>query len=204
LISEELREFRGVIRRWVTSEVAPHAAAVDAAPRFPEEAWSAYVKNGWVGLPFPSELGGEGAEALACAIFIEEVARACASSSLFAILSRLAMTPVLYWGSEELKQRYVPRVAAGEVQASYCLSEPGAGSDVASMTTTARREGEVYVLNGRKCWVSNAGMSELYTVFAKTDSSVGSHGISCFVVERDFGLEIGKLEKKLRSTAPAR
>ena len=197
MLSEELREFRQVIRKWAETDVGVYAADVDEHSRFPKEAWESYVANGWVAMQYPLEHGGEGSDAKACAILIEEMARVCASSSLMAIISKLGMTPVIRYGSEELKARYLPRIASGEVQASYCLSEPEAGSDIAGMKTVARREGDHYVLNGAKCWISNAGVSELYTVFAKTDPSAGRRGISCFVVERDFGIEFGKFEHKL-------
>jgi alkylation response protein AidB-like acyl-CoA dehydrogenase len=129
---------------------------------------------------------------------VEEVARVCASSSLFTFISKLAMTPVLDHGSEELKAKYVSRVAAGECQASYCLSEADAGSDVSGMRTRAVRDGDHYLLTGRKLWITNAGVSDFYTVFAKTDPSAGHRGISCFVVEKDFpGFSISKLERKL-------
>ena len=126
------------------------------------------------------------------------MARVCASSSLFTFISKLGMTPVLDHGTEELKQRVVPRVASGECQASYCLSEADAGSDVAGMRTRALRDGEHYVLNGAKLWVTNAGVSDFYAVFAKTDPDAGHRGISCFVVEKGFpGFSVSKLERKM-------
>jgi alkylation response protein AidB-like acyl-CoA dehydrogenase len=129
---------------------------------------------------------------------VEEVARVCASSSLFTFISKLGMTPLLDHGTDALRQRYVPRVARGEAQASYCLSEADAGSDVAGMRARAVRDGDHYVLNGRKAWVTNAGVSDLYTVFAKTEPDAGHRGISCFVVEKDSpGFSVGKLEHKM-------
>ena len=149
-------------------------------------------------LGFPEEYGGEGADAVTCAMFAEEVARVCGSSSLFVIISQLAMWPVLHAGSDELKARYVPRVVSGEVQASYCVSEPDAGSDVSGMSTCAVRDGDRYVLRGTKAWITNAGVSDLYVVFAKTDADAGNRGISVFVVERDRpGLTIGEPEQKM-------
>ena len=117
----------------------------------------------------------------------EELARVCASTALTILISKLGMTPVLNWGSEELKQQYVPRVATGEIQASYCLSEADAGSDVASMRTRAVRDGDDYVLSGSKYWITNAGISDVYIVFAKTDPDAGGRGISCFLVEKEWG-----------------
>ncbi len=197
MITEEHRQLRAAIRRWAEEELAPHAAGVDREQRFPVESFKSYVAHGWVRMQFPEEYGGDGADAISCGILIEEMARVCASSSLTALISRLGTTPLINWGSPEQKQRYLPRVASGEWQASYCLSEPDAGSDVAAMRTTARREGDHYVLNGTKYWITNAGMSDLYTVFAKTDPDAGRRGISCFLVERDWGVQIGKLESKL-------
>ena len=119
------------------------------------------------------------------------------SASLIYIISKLAMMPVLNFGSDELKTRYATRVAAGESQASYCLSEADAGSDVASMAMRAVRDGDDYVLTGTKVWITNGGISDLYTVFAKTDVAAGHRGISAFVVERDWGVQVAKLEHKL-------
>jgi alkylation response protein AidB-like acyl-CoA dehydrogenase len=128
---------------------------------------------------------------------VEELARVCASTSLIMLISKLGMIPVIHWGSDDLRQRYLPRIAAGEIQASYCLSEPDAGSDVASMRSRAVRDGGDYVLTGTKCWITNAGISDTYTIFAKTDPAAGHRGISCFVVEADWGIKVTKLEDKL-------
>jgi alkylation response protein AidB-like acyl-CoA dehydrogenase len=129
---------------------------------------------------------------------VEEVARVCASSSLFTFISKLAMTPVIDHGGPVLAQKYVARVASGECQASYCLSEADAGSDVAGMRTKAVRDGDHYVLTGRKLWITNAGVSDFYTVFAKTDPEAGHRGMSCFVLEKDFaGFSVAKLEHKM-------
>src|SRR6185312_5708204 len=117
------------------------------------------------------------------AIMVEELARACGSTSLSLLISKLGMIPVMLWGSEELKARYLPRVASGQAQASYCLSEADAGSDVASMRTRAVRDGDDYVLSGTKHWITNAGISDTYTVFARTGPADGHRGISAFVVE---------------------
>ncbi|HLG92865.1 MAG TPA: acyl-CoA dehydrogenase family protein, partial [Acidimicrobiales bacterium] len=127
----------------------------------------------------------------------EEISRVCASTSLTMLISKLGMIPVMLWGSEELKRRYLPAVAAGQAQASYSLSEPDAGSDVASMRTTAVRDGDSWVLSGVKSWVTNAGISDTYTIFAKTDPDAGHRGISCFVVEADWGVKVSRLEDKM-------
>jgi alkylation response protein AidB-like acyl-CoA dehydrogenase len=125
------------------------------------------------------------------------MARVCGSTSLMLAVIGLSTTPLINWASEELKARYLPKVVSGEMQGSYCLSEADAGSDVAAMTARAERDGDSYVLNGSKHWISNAGISEFYVVFAKTDPRGGARGVSAFVVEKAHGLRIGKLESKL-------
>ena len=197
-LPDELEEFRASVRRFAEKEIAPLASATDARGEYPRAAFEAYRESGFVRAIYPDEFGGEGGDTLTYAVLIEEVARICGSSSLFMLISRLAMTPVILHGSEELRRRYLPAVAAGEAQASYCLSEAGAGSDVASMQTRAVRDGDDYVLSGRKAWITNVGVSDLYTVFAKTDPEAGHRGISAFVVARDLpGLTFGKLEEKM-------
>jgi alkylation response protein AidB-like acyl-CoA dehydrogenase len=198
VLSPEHLELRKALRRFTDDEIAPHAAAVDAASEYPAESFAAYRDSGFVRLPYPEEYGGDGGDMVAYALLVEEVARACGSSSLFVIISRLAVEPILLFGSDELKQRVVTRVAKGEWQGSYCLSESHAGSDVASMRTRAVRDGDDYVLTGSKSWITNAGVSDFYTVFAKTDSDADHRGISAFVVEADRpGFSVGKLESKM-------
>ncbi len=197
-LTAEYAELRASVRRLAEERIAPNAAAADETEQYPWDSWHAWQAAGFAGVAFPSEYGGQDAGFLAHAICVEEVARVCASSSLFTFISKLGMTPVLDHGSDTLKQKYVPRVASGECQASYCLSEADAGSDVAGMRTTATRDGDHYVLNGRKLWITNAGVSDLYAVFAKTDAGAGHRGISCFVVEKDFaGFSVSKLEHKM-------
>jgi alkylation response protein AidB-like acyl-CoA dehydrogenase len=197
-LTEEHEEFRASVRRFAEKEIAPHAAEADDKAEFPWPSFHAYRDSGLVRSIYPAEYGGDGGGSLVYALLIEEIARVCASSSLFALISRLAMTPVIEHGSEELRAKYVPFVASGEWQASYCLSEPQAGSDVAAMITRAERDGDDYVLRGRKSWITNAGVSDVYTVFAKTEPGPGHRGISAFVVERGFpGFSIGKLEHKM-------
>jgi alkylation response protein AidB-like acyl-CoA dehydrogenase len=197
-LTEEHEEFRASVRRFAEKEIGPHAAEADDKAEFPWPSFHAYRDSGLVRSIYPAEYGGDGGGSLVYALLIEEIARVCASSSLFALISRLAMTPVIEHGSEELRAKYVPFVASGEWQASYCLSEPQAGSDVAAMITRAERDGDDYVLRGRKSWITNAGVSDVYTVFAKTEPGPGHRGISAFVVERGFpGFSIGKLEHKM-------
>jgi alkylation response protein AidB-like acyl-CoA dehydrogenase len=198
MLSDEQLELRATFRRFAEREIAPNAAEADERSEYPWKSFAAYRDSGFVSLGFPEEHGGDGADTLTYALLVEEVARVCGSSSLFVIISKLATTPILRGGSPELQARYVPRIASGELQASYCLSEPDAGSDVASMSTRAVRDGDHYVLRGTKAWITNAGISDLYVIFAKTDPEAGHRGISAFVVERDTpGLSIGEPEVKM-------
>ena len=198
VLPDEFVELRESVRRLADEQIAPNAAGADEREEYPWASWNAWRDAGFAGLAFPEAYGGQGGGILAHAIGVEEVARVCASSSLFTFISKLAMTPVLDHGSDQLKQKYVTRVAAGECQASYCLSEADAGSDVSGMRTRAVQDGDHYVLTGRKLWVTNAGVSDFYTVFAKTDPAAGHRGISCFVVEKGFpGFSVSKLERKL-------
>jgi alkylation response protein AidB-like acyl-CoA dehydrogenase len=198
VLADEYVELRESVRRLADEHIAPNATAADEREEYPWASWNAWRDAGFAGLAFPETYGGQDGGILAHAIAVEEVARVCASSSLFTFISKLAMTPVLDHGSEALKQKYVTRVAAGECQASYCLSEADAGSDVSGMQTRAVRDGDHYLLTGRKLWITNAGVSDFYTVFAKTDPTAGHRGVSCFVVEKSFpGFSISKLERKL-------
>jgi alkylation response protein AidB-like acyl-CoA dehydrogenase len=196
-LTDEQRAFRAAVRQLAEERIAPRAAEVDATGEFSWEDFKDCVAMDLTGMSIPAEYGGSGADHVTQAIMIEELARVCASTSLMMGVNGLAMTPIVNWGSPELKSRYLPKVASGESQGSYCLSEADAGSDVAAMTTRARRDGDTYVLTGRKQWITNAGISDIYVVFAKTDPTAGTRGVSAFLVERDMGLQIGKLEHKL-------
>ena len=191
-LSPEHDALRESVRALAEEKIAPHAAKVDQAAEFPQEAHDALVKAGMQAVHIPEGYGGAGADAIATAIVIEEVARACASSSLIPAVNKLGTVPLLLSGSEELKQRYLPPVASGEAMFSYALSEPEAGSDAAAMSTRAVRDGDSFVLNGVKRWITNAGVSRFYTVMAVTDPSAGVAGISAFVVEDgDAGFSFG-------------
>ncbi|NUP31419.1 MAG: acyl-CoA dehydrogenase [Streptomycetaceae bacterium] len=197
-VSEEHAMLRDTVRGLAEAKIAPFAADVDEAGRFPQEALDALRAADLTAVHIPEEYGGAGADALATVIVIEEVARVCASSSLLPAVNKLGTMPLILSGSEELKRRYLTPVAAGEAMFSYCLSEPEAGSDAASMKTRAVRDGDSYVLNGVKRWITNAGVSEYYTVMAVTDPGKRSKGISAFVVEKsDEGVSFGAPEKKL-------
>ncbi|MGW6582933.1 acyl-CoA dehydrogenase [Streptomyces globisporus] len=196
--AEEHDMLRETIRALAESKIAPFAAAVDEESRFPQEALDALVSSDLAAVHVPEEYGGAGADALATVIVIEEVARVCASSSLIPAVNKLGSLPVILSGSEELKAKYLGPLAKGDAMFSYALSEPDAGSDAAGMKTKAVRDGDFWVLNGVKRWITNAGVSEYYTVMAVTDPTKRSKGISAFVVEKsDEGVSFGAPEKKL-------
>jgi alkylation response protein AidB-like acyl-CoA dehydrogenase len=198
-LPEEHDEIRAAVRAVCEGKVAPNAAAADETGEFPQASYEALRASDFHAPHIPTEYGGAGADALATAIVIEEVARVCASSSLIPAVNKLGTMPLLLAGSSELKRRYLEPVARGEAMFSYCLSEPEAGSDAASMTTKAERDGDAWVLNGAKRWITNAGVSDFYTVFAVTPGGVdGRRSISAFVVEKtDTGVSFGAPERKL-------
>ncbi|HRW18342.1 MAG TPA: acyl-CoA dehydrogenase family protein [Dermatophilaceae bacterium] len=199
-LSETHRLIRDTVREIAKDRIAPYAADVDENSRYPQEAHDALVENGFAAPHIPEEYGGAGADALATCIVIEEVARACASSSLIPAVNKLGSMPLLLAASEEVKQRYLPPIAAGEATISYGLSEREAGSDTASMVTTATEQKDgTWVLDGHKTWITNAGVSQYYTVLAVTDPE-GRRGanVTAFVVEADDpGFSVGEKERKL-------
>jgi alkylation response protein AidB-like acyl-CoA dehydrogenase len=197
-LSEEHEAIRAAVRAVCDAKVAPHAAEVDESGQFPRAAYVALVAADFAAPHIPEEFGGAGADALATCIVIEEIARADASASLIPAVNKLGTLPLLLAGDTELKKRYLCPVASGDAMFSYALSEPDAGSDAASMRTRAVKEGDSWVLNGVKRWITNAGVSDYYTVFAVTDPTKRSSGISAFVVEKsDAGVSFGAPEKKL-------
>jgi alkylation response protein AidB-like acyl-CoA dehydrogenase len=195
---DEHNELRSVLRDLCEKEIAPYAADVDEKARYTDEALAALTSSGFASIHIPEEYGGEGGDSVAACIVIEEVARVCASSSLIPICNKLGTMGLLMRGSEELKKQVLPTIAAGEAVASYALSEREAGSDAASMRTRARQEGDEWVLNGAKCWISNGGHSTWYTVMAVTDPDKGANGISAFIVHKDDpGFVVGAKEHKM-------
>jgi alkylation response protein AidB-like acyl-CoA dehydrogenase len=196
--SQEHELLRQTVRELADAKIAPVALDVDEAGRFPQEALDALVQADLHAVHIPEAYGGAGADALATVIVIEEVARTCAASSLIPAVNKLGTVPVLLSGSDDLKKKYLMPVARGEAMFSYALSEADAGSDAAGMKTRAVRDGDHWVLNGTKMWITNAGVSQYYTVMAVTDPSAGARGISAFVVEKsDPGVSFGAPEKKL-------
>lgn len=199
-ISEDHEALREAVREVADEQIAPHAASVDEESRFPDEALKALVATDFHAPHIGEEYDGVGADALATCIVIEEVARACASSSLIPAVNKLGTMPLILAASDEIKQKYLPPVARGEAMFSYGLSEAGAGSDTAGMTCKAIEQPDgSFVLNGQKSWITNAGVSEYYTVMAVTDPD-GPRGrnVTAFVVEKDDeGFTFGAPEKKL-------
>ena len=196
-LPSEYKELRASVRALSEKEIAPHAQAVDEDHRFPQEAKVALIKNGLYAAHVPTEFGGDGADALATVLIIEEVARACGSSSLIPAVNKLGSMPLILGGNEEQKKRWLPRLVKGE-GFSYCLSESEAGSDASAMRTKVERTGDGWVLNGSKKWITNAGESDLYSVVAQSDPSLGTKGITAFIVEKsDPGVSFGAPEKKM-------
>jgi alkylation response protein AidB-like acyl-CoA dehydrogenase len=198
-LSEDHEELREAVRAVAEDKIAPHAAEVDETSTFPQAAYDALRAADFHAPHIPEEHGGVGADALATCIVIEEVARVCASSSLIPSVNKLGTMPLILAASDDVKQRYLPSVAAGDAMFSYALSEREAGSDTASMKARARADGDDWVLNGQKSWITNAGVSEYYTVLAVTDPE-GRRGanVTAFVVEKgDDGLSFGEPEKKM-------
>jgi alkylation response protein AidB-like acyl-CoA dehydrogenase len=197
-LTEEHELLRESVRDLCNDKIAPRAAEIDETGEFPWDVYEALKAADLHATHVPEEYGGVGADALATVIVIEEVARACASSSLIPAVNKLGTVPLLISASEELKQAYLRPLAEGKGMFSYALSEPEAGSDAAAMRSRAVKDGEEWVLNGVKRWITNAGVSEYYTVMAVTDPDKGANGISAFVVEKsDAGFTFGAPEKKL-------
>jgi len=197
-LTDEQHMLRQAVRELSEDKIAPRAAEVDETATFPYDVLDALVRAGFHAVHVPEEYGGAGADAISACIVIEEVARVCASSSLIPAVNKLGSQPVILSGSEELKKQVLTPLASGEAMFSYALSEREAGSDAAAMRTRAARDGDTWVLNGTKCWITNAGVSTYYTVMAVTDPDKGANGISAFVVHKDDpGFSVGAKERKL-------
>jgi alkylation response protein AidB-like acyl-CoA dehydrogenase len=197
-LSDEQQMLRQAVRELADDKIAPRAAEVDETAEFPYDVLDALVRAGFHAVHIPEEYGGAGADAISACIVIEEVARACASSSLIPAVNKLGTQPIILSGSEELKKEVLTPVASGQAMFSYALSEREAGSDAAAMRTRAVLDGDSWVLNGTKCWITNAGVSSHYTVMAVTDPSKGANGISAFVVHKDDpGFSVGAKERKM-------
>jgi alkylation response protein AidB-like acyl-CoA dehydrogenase len=197
-LTDEQREIRELVRTLARERIAPRAAEIDESAEFPWDMVELMREHELFGLAFDEAHGGSGAGSLMLLVAVEEVSRACATTGLVLAVQELSSLALRLAGTDEQKKRYLPRLASGEWIAAYALTEAGSGSDSAAMRTQARRDGEDYVLNGSKRFITNAGVAGLYTVFAKTDPDGGHAGISCFVVEADTpGFEVARLEPKM-------
>ncbi|MBI5441972.1 MAG: acyl-CoA dehydrogenase family protein [Deltaproteobacteria bacterium] len=186
------------VRRVVKESVAPRAAQIDAAGEFPWDIKELFAELGFFGAGIPEAYGGTDQGLLTVCLMLEEVSKACVTSSLFLTNQELSSTPIKIAGTEAQKQKYLTRLASGEWLGGFCLTEPGAGSDAGSMSTKAIRDANAWVLNGTKCFITHGGVAGLYVVFAKTAQDRGAKGISAFLVEADVpGLKVGKHENKM-------
>src|SRR3954451_23957420 len=200
-IPQEHLDFRDTIRQICEERVAPRAAEIDETAEYPRDVRELFAEHDVLALPFESEHGGTGTGTLMLNMAVEEIAKVCASSALILMIQELGTLPIKLFGTDEQKERFLPRCASGEWSPAFALSEPEAGSDPGGMLTRARRDGDEWVINGTKNWITNLGIADFYVVFAVTDKEAGhSHGISTFVVEADRpGFSVGKLDHKLGS-----
>jgi alkylation response protein AidB-like acyl-CoA dehydrogenase len=198
-LPQELRDLRDTIRAIAQEQVAPRAAELDEKAEYSWELRKLFAEHDLFALPFDEEYGGTGTGAIMLCMAVEEISKACASSGLMVLCNDLGTLPIRLFGNEEQKQRFLPKCATGEWQPAFALSEPEAGSDPGGMRTTAQRDGDEYILNGAKNWITNLGVAQFYVVFAKTDPKAGrAKGVSAFVVDADSeGFSIGKLEHKM-------
>jgi alkylation response protein AidB-like acyl-CoA dehydrogenase len=195
-LPQEHKDFRATIRQIVDERVRPRAAEIDATGEYPWDIRKLFAEQDILALPFDAEHGGTGTGTLMLQVAVEEIAKACASSALILMVQELGTLPITLFGSDELKERFLPKCASGEWSPAFCLSEPEAGSDPASMRTTAVRDGDEWVINGTKNWISNATIADFYVVFAVTDRE--NRRSSAFVVEKEReGFSVPKLEHKL-------
>jgi alkylation response protein AidB-like acyl-CoA dehydrogenase len=198
-IPQEYLDFRDTIRQIARERIAPRAAEIDEREEYPQDLRELLAEHDVLGLPFDIEYGGTGTGTLMLNMAIEEIAKACASTALILMVQELGTLPIKLFGSDELKDRILPRCASGEWIAAFALSEPDAGSDPGGMRTRAVLQDDEWVINGTKNWITNSGIADFYVVFAVTDPDARhSHGITAFVVEADRpGFSVGKLEHKL-------
>ena len=197
--NEDEQSVIDMLKDFAVNEVAPKAAEIDENERFPEETWHALAEMGMMGVPFPEEYGGAGMSYLTYIAVCEELAKHCATTSvLVSAHSSLCAWPISEYGTEEQKKKYLTKLASGEWLGAFGLTEPGAGTDAAGQKTTAVDKGDHWVLNGSKIFITNAGFANVFVIFAMTDKSLGTKGISAFIVERDFpGFNVGTHEKKM-------
>jgi len=197
-LSEDEQALIEAIREIALERVAPRAAEIDHTGEFPWDMKELLAQQDILAMPFPSEYGGIGASELAIVMAIEELSRHCATTGLLLAVQQLGSTPVLLAGNEQQKRKYLPPLASGEWMAAFGLTEAGSGSDAAAMRTVAVREGDRYILNGAKRFITNGGLAQANSIFALTDPKIGTRGISAFIVEKDFqGFSVGRIEDKM-------
>ena len=198
-LSKEHQMLRTLYREFAENEAKPIAQEVDEEERFPQETVDKMVKNGFMGIPFAKEVGGQGCDTLAYILAVEELSRVCGTTGvILSAHTSLGTDPIRKFGTPEQKEKYLPRLASGELLGAFGLTEPGAGTDASGQQTKAVLEGDHYVLNGTKIFITNGGKADVYIIFAMTDKSKGTKGISAFIVEKDYpGFSIGTKEKKM-------
>ena len=197
-LSEEEQGLIEAIREIARERVAPRAAEIDHTGEFPWDMKELLAQQDILAMPFPLEYGGIGASELAIVMAIEELSRHCATTALILAVQQLGSLPIMLGGNEQQKRKYLPPLASGEWTAAFGLTEAGSGSDAAAMTTMAVRRGDKYILNGSKRFITNGGLAQVNSIFALTDQTIGTRGISAFIVERDFpGFSVGRIEDKM-------
>ena len=197
-LNEEQLMFRDTVQRLTKDKIAPRAAAIDVEGKFPHDIYEILCKNQMMGISLPEEFGGAGSEFLTFCVAVEEISKECLNSAMILGIQELGSMPLVVAGNQRQKEKYLPKLASGEWLGSFCLTEPGAGSDAASMSSKAILKDDVYVINGSKCFISEADQAKLFVVFAKTNPDKGFKGISAFIVERSFpGISVGKHEDKM-------
>ena len=198
-LSEEQQLIQQNAREFALENVEPIAAELDKTGRYPAETIKKLTELDFMGMPYPAEYGGAGADYLSYILVVEELSRSCASTGIiYSAHCSLASWPIYKWGTEELKQKYLIPLCKGEKLGAFALTEPGAGTDAASGKCTATLDGDEYVINGTKCFITNGGVADVYVIFALTDPSLGVKGLSAFVVDANLpGFEIGKHEEKM-------
>jgi alkylation response protein AidB-like acyl-CoA dehydrogenase len=197
-LPEELEEFRALVRKIAQEKIEPRAAEIDETDEWPEDVYRTLVDHDLMSVGYPEDDGGSGGGSLAVGVFIEELSRVSAGVSLTPIVSKLGVIPLTIAGPEDHRRECIKGICAGELLMSYALTEPGAGSDAGALTTRVVRDGDSFVLNGTKRFITGAGVSHAYVVFATSDPALRTKGISAFLVRKDDpGVSFGKAEKKM-------
>ena len=198
-LTKEQEFVRKMVREFATEEVEPLAADIDQEHRFPEETVEKMAKYGLLGVPFPTKYGGAGGDSVSYAITVEELSKKCASTGVICSAhTSLCCWPIFKWGNEDQKMKYLPDLLSGKKLGAFGLTEPNAGTDAAGQQTRAEQDGDFWVLNGAKVFITNGGYADVFVVMAMTDKSKGTKGITAFIVEKgDEGFSIGKTEDKM-------